>query len=196
MLVAVGLLFTFFTTVLHPFSFLQSWLSDQLFMAEPPSPNIVIVGIDDQTLQTYGKWSNWSRDLHARAIDNLAAAGAKVIGFDVLFVDSSPDDARLAEAVENAGNVVLPIAGTRAAAGAGPGVSYDGFLVPVSPIGEAARDFGHVNIIPDPDGKVRSLPLVVRDAAGDAYPSFGLAILYTLFSMPLPESLRPAERQP
>jgi adenylate cyclase len=187
-LAAVGLLFTGLTVAVQPFSFLQLWLSDQLFMAEPPSPNIVIIGIDDETLQTYGKWSDWSRELHAEALASLADAGAKVIAFDVLFADSSPDDEILAAIVEAAGNVVLPVAGTRVSGETGGGLVYDSFLVPVSPLREVARSTGHVNIIPDRDGKVRSLPLVIKDTAGQPYPSFGLAVLHTLFSMPLPDS--------
>jgi adenylate cyclase len=187
-LAGVGLLFTVFFAFVQPFSFIQLWLSDQLFMTEPPSPNIVVVGIDDDTLQTFGKWSDWSRDLHALALDNLAAAGAKVIGVDILFVDSSQNDERLAESMANAGNVVLPIAGTQASGGIGEGITYDRFLVPVSPILEAAADIGHANIIPDSDGKVRRLPLVVKDRAGNYYPSFSLAVLYTMASMPLPDT--------
>ena len=187
-LAGVGLLFTVFTMLAHPFSFLQMWLSDQLFTAEPPSPNIVVVGIDDDTLQTYGKWSDWSRLLHARALENLAAAGAKVIGFDILFVDSSPDDELLAAAMERAGNVVLPVAGTEALPGTTQGVTYAHFLMPVSPIGEVAANTGHANIIPDRDGKVRLLPLVIRDSEGRLFPSFSLAVLYSLVNMPLPDS--------
>src|SRR4030042_1891922 len=124
-LAGVGLLFTIFTTFVQPFFFIQLWLSDQLFMAEPPSPNIVVVGIDDDTLQTYGKWSDWTRDLHALPLENLAVAGATVIGFDVLFVDSSPDDELLAEVMANAGNVVVPVAGTQALGESGRGIIYN-----------------------------------------------------------------------
>ncbi len=187
-LFGIGVLFTVFFTFVQPFTFIQLWLSDQLFMEEPPSPNIVVVGIDDDTLTTFGKWSEWTRDFHALAIDNLAAAGAKVIGFDVLFVDSSPDDALLAEVMANAGNVVLPVAGTQAIASNGGAVTYNQVLVPVAPLAENAVSTGHVNIIPDRDGKVRSLPLVVRDSAGNYYPSFSLAVLYTMASMPLPDA--------
>ncbi|OGO07746.1 MAG: hypothetical protein A2Y92_03020 [Chloroflexi bacterium RBG_13_57_8] len=187
-LLGVGLLFTAFTSLVLPFAFIQLWLSDQLFIAEPPSPNIVVVGIDDDTLLTFGKWSEWTRDLHALALQNLAAAGAQVIGFDVLFVDSSPDDALLAEVMRNAGNVVLPVAGTQALTGTGGPITFERFLLPVSPIGESANSTGHVNIMPDSDGKVRSLPLAVRDIAGEYQPSFSLAVLYTMASMPLPDA--------
>jgi len=183
----VGILFTVFFLLVQPFSFIQLWLSDQLFMSEPPSPNIVVIGIDDATLTTYGKWSDWSRSLHARALDNLAEARAKVIGFDVIFADASPDDPLLAAAMENAGNVVLPVAGTQPLPETENAVTYQDILLPVSPFREAARNTGHVNIIPDHDGKVRRLPLVVRGRDGQTYPSFSLAILHTLFNMPLPD---------
>jgi adenylate cyclase len=95
------------------------WFSDQLFTSEAPSPNIVIVGVDDSTLETYGRWADWPRSLHAQAIDNLSQAGAKVIGFDVIFADSSPDDEMLATAMTEADNVVLAAVGTEPVSQAG-----------------------------------------------------------------------------
>jgi CHASE2 domain-containing sensor protein len=187
-LAGVGLVFSVFFAFIQPFSFIQLWLSDQLFLTAEPSPNIVVVGIDDETLQTLGKWSEWTRDLHALALNNLAVAGAKTIGFDVLFVDSSADDELLAAVMAEAGNVVLPVAGTQATSGGGQEVTYAEVLVPVSPIREASQNLGHANIIPDSDGKVRRLPLVIRDSAGQEYPSLSLAILYNMASMPLPDS--------
>jgi adenylate cyclase len=186
-LAGVGILFTLLTTFVQPFSFLQLWLSDQLFLTESPSPNIVVVGIDDDTLRTYGQWP-LPRDLHAQAIDNLAAAGAKVIGFDVLFVDSTQYDEQLAISMVNAGNVVVAMAGTQTPTNSGDGLVFDSFLVPISPILEAVASIGHANIIPDNDGKVRRLPLVIKDRDGDFFPSFSLAALYTMASMPLPDT--------
>lgn len=48
--------------------------------------NIVIVDIDEQSLETEGRWP-WSRDKIARMVENLANAGAVVIGFDVLMTE-------------------------------------------------------------------------------------------------------------
>src|SRR4030042_718580 len=101
--IAVGCLFTLLAVSIQPFTSINWWLSDQLFIPEPPSPNIVIVGIDDATLKTYGKWSEWQRNLHAQAIDNLSKAGAGVIGLDILFADTSADDSVLAQAIEKIG---------------------------------------------------------------------------------------------
>ena len=111
-LLGVGCLFILFLTLVQPFYSINLWLSDQLFVSEPPSPNIVIVGIDDDTFETYGVQASWPRSLHARAINNLSNARAKVVGFDILFTDNSPDDEVLAAAMRSAGNIVLPLVGT------------------------------------------------------------------------------------
>ena len=74
-LVVVGLLCTLLVALVQPFSSINRWLSDQLFTSEPPSPNIVVLGIDNETLGTYGRWADWPRHLHTQAIENLTAAG-------------------------------------------------------------------------------------------------------------------------
>ncbi len=118
--------------LVQPFYSINLWFSDQLFTSEPPSPNIVIAGIDDKTLETYGRWADWPRSLHAQAIDNLSQAGAKVIGFDVIFADSSPDDEMLATAMAKADNVVLAAVGTQLVSQARAEITYDNFLLPIA----------------------------------------------------------------
>jgi adenylate cyclase len=184
---AVGCLFILLAVLIHPFTSINWWLSDQLFAAEPPSPNIVVVGIDDATLKTYGRWSEWPRKLHAQAIDNLSKAGAEVIGLDILFTDTSADDQVLAQAIENAGNVVLPAVGVEPLSSNGVEITYEQFLLPTESLKQASINLGHANILPDGDGVVRRLPLLARDDSGQTLPAFALAVLYTLFSKPLPE---------
>ncbi len=171
----------------QPLYSINLWFSDQLFTSEPPSPNIVIAGIDDGTFQDYGRWADWPRSLHAQAIDNLSQAGAKVIGFDVIFTDSSPDDEMLGAAMAEADNVVLATVGTQLVPQARGEITYDDFLLPSAPLGQAASSIGHANVIPDGDGTVRRLPLIVGSSSGQDYPSLTLAALYRLFSMPLPQ---------
>jgi len=173
--------------LVQPFASTNLWLSDQLFISEPPSPNIVIVGIDDDTLEDYGKWSEWSCDLHAQAINNLTYAEPKVIGFDILFVDTSSDDEVLASAVERAGNVVLPTVGTDSLPSTESMITYNRFLLPIASLEQVSNSIGHANITPDPGGVVRRLPLVVQNSSGQQYPALSVAILHTLFSMPAPE---------
>jgi len=185
--IAVGCLFTALAISFQPFTSISSWLSDQLFVPEAPSPNIVIVGIDNASLEAYGKWSEWQRSLHARAIDNLAEAGAAVIGLDILFADTSADDAVLAEALEGAGNVVLPVVGVEPLRSTEPEVTYRHFLMPAAPLEQACLSLGHANVVPDGDGVVRRLPLLVEDSSGQTHPALALAVLHALFSRPLPQ---------
>jgi adenylate cyclase len=183
----VGCLFTLVSLLVQPFYSINLWFSDQLFTSGPPSPNIVIAGIDDDTLEVYGRWAEWPRSLHAQAIDNLNQAGAKVIGFDVIFTDNSTNDAMLATAMSEANNVVLAIVGTQPVSQVGPEITYDNFLLPVASLEQAASSIGDANVVPDGDGKVRRLPLIVNSSSGQVYPSLTLAALYELISTPLPQ---------
>ena len=186
-IIVVGCLFTLVALLFQPFYSINLWFSDQLFTPEPPSPNIVIAGIDDNTLEVYGRWAEWPRGLHAQAIDNLNQAGAKVIGFDVVFTDDSLDDEMLATAMAKADNVVLAAVGTQPVSQASAEITYDNFLLPIATLEQAASNTGHANVVPDGDGTVRRLPLIVRSSSGQVYPSLTLAVLHRLFSMPLPQ---------
>jgi len=187
-LIGVGCVFTLVALLVQPFYSLNLWFSDQLFTSEPPSPNIVIAGIDDNTLEAYGRWAEWPRSLHAQAIDNLSQAGAKVIGFDVIFTDSSPDDEMLATAMAKADNVCLAAVGTELISQAGAEITYDNFLLPIASLEQAASSIGNANVVPDGDGTVRRLPLIVKSSSGQVYPALTLAVLHRLFSsMPLPQ---------
>src|SRR5258705_6368693 len=58
------------------------------FFRLAPAPQarskVVIVTIDDESLQRYGRWP-WSRTLLAKLTNTLAQDGASVIGLDILF---------------------------------------------------------------------------------------------------------------
>jgi adenylate cyclase len=88
-----------------------------------PAKNVVLVWIDDESIRRMeslvGRWP-WPRLVHATVIDYLAAAGAKVIGYDILFAErdirkfmvadtewtGEESDAALVESTTKAGNVV------------------------------------------------------------------------------------------
>ena len=61
-----------------------------------PGDQVVIIAIDDQSLDNLGRWP-WPRDILANMIDKLSAAGARVIGNTILM--SEPQTAP--ESVEN-----------------------------------------------------------------------------------------------
>src|SRR4051812_4401949 len=60
--------------------------------AEPAPDDLVVVGVDHDTLDRVPERWPFGRDRHARVIDNLRRAGAKVIAFDVFL--SAPSERR------------------------------------------------------------------------------------------------------
>ncbi len=55
-----------------------------------PSDRIAVIAIDDQSIANLGRWP-WSRDIHAKLIDQLAAAKAKTIVHTVFFTEPQVD---------------------------------------------------------------------------------------------------------
>ncbi|KFI17928.1 guanylate cyclase, partial [Nitrosococcus oceani C-27] len=74
---------------------------------------VVVVALDQQSatqLKLHVKPRLWPRNIHARLIDQLAAAGASAIIFDLIFdtpSDIPEQDEELANAIKRAGNVLL-----------------------------------------------------------------------------------------
>ena len=78
---------------------------------QPPA-DAVVVSIDKESAEQLNIPENpdkWPRSLHARLVQTLAREGAKVITYDVHFIESrsASDDSLFAEANKRAGNVVL-----------------------------------------------------------------------------------------
>lgn len=106
---------------------------------------IVILGIDDKSLQEIGAWP-WDRSVFSKVIDQLSNAGARVIGIDVLFLEKRSGDEQLAASLTNskapvvlASKMILEEQRTE----------FPFFQLP-------AEQFGFINFLPDNDGKVRS----------------------------------------
>ena len=55
-----------------------------------PSERIAVIAIDDVSIANIGRWP-WSRDVHAKLIDGLAGAQAKVVGYTVFFSEPQVD---------------------------------------------------------------------------------------------------------
>ena len=182
-LLGTGIVITLVLLLIQPFHTVDQWAKDQFLGTGDFSPNIVVVGIDNKSLATYGHWPEWSRDLHAEAINNLNNAGASVIGYDIIFAESTANDPALAEAIQQSGRVVLGATGEDQVTGAVNGLTFENIITPTASLREGAGSIGHVNVVPDFDGKVRRLPLVVKSITGDIIPSLSIAVLQTLFHM-------------
>lgn len=144
---------------------LNARLQDRLMEPHPAMDDIVIVAIDDVSIQQFGVWP-WPRTLHADMIDRLSDYGAKVIGYDVTFAESSTEeaDARLAEAIANSGRVVLAAEAKFSEEKPvdvsdldrmGSAVWISDYLHPKQQFADVAADYGVTTLLTDPDGIVR-----------------------------------------
>jgi adenylate cyclase len=179
------------------FAGFQRRATDALFPAAPSDPNVVVVGFDRKTLDTPGLGNPLPRDQVAKLISQLKADGARVVAFDVTYATERDDqvaaDAQLAQAINDAGNVVL---GTEAT-GLKPSKT-DGALVATSlsafatGLLDANFSVGHEQMNADPgDGVNRSVPLVIESKDGQFLPSLSLAAVMKYRGINGPVIVRP-----
>ncbi len=148
----------------------QNRLTDALYSEQTPLDNIIIIAIDDKSLQEIGRWP-WSRTNFTRLYPLISDAA--VIGVDVAFFESSDAavDQKLADATRTAGNIVYPV----------EYVDFDktgkggNILKPIPVLKESASRLGHINILTDDDGITRSAFLRIH--GNQSYESFPLQIL-------------------
>lgn len=136
-------------------------LYDQLLRANEraaPSPDLVIIAIDERSIATLGPWP-WSRTVHAQLLEKLAPHAPRSVMFNVFFDTHGPpgDDARLAAAMEKL-PVYLPLNfGVLPTGTAQLAPSTVGYIPPIPALAMAARGIGHVNANADSDDRVRTL---------------------------------------
>ena len=170
----IGAILVLLFYFVQPFATINRWFTDQLFVNTKPSPDIVIVAIDDKSLQEYGGWPWADRSLQASAVNNLKAAGAAVIGYDVLFADEYQNATAFAQAMQDAGNVVLVGTGDSSQTTEQSMIVYKDFTLPAPVFADAAADVAQANVVPEGGSVVRKIPLVVSDASGKTYPALVL----------------------
>lgn len=125
--------------------------------APPPSDKIIIIAIDNRSLQEIGKWP-WARTVHAQLLNQLAQARPKSIAYDVLFTEAASDDTALAHAVQSAAPVFLPLLLDTAST---ENTDFSE-VEPVRLLHDAAAGIGHVNVHFDSDGIVRRADVRLR----------------------------------
>jgi len=54
--------------------------------ARPPSPEVVLVAIDDESVKRVGRWP-WSREVMAQLLGSLKEYNPRVIGLDIIFAE-------------------------------------------------------------------------------------------------------------
>ncbi|MBI5208671.1 MAG: CHASE2 domain-containing protein [Elusimicrobia bacterium] len=96
---AIGLLLSLFVLGSYALSlpFLESLelkafdIRSKLRQTAEPSPEVILVSIDDSSLAQIGRWP-WPRWRLAELVDKLATAKPKVIGFSILFSEEQRDE--------------------------------------------------------------------------------------------------------
>ena len=176
------------------FAGFQRRASDALFPSAKTDPQVLVVGMDQKSERALGV-PPWPRSVHAQLADQLAAAGAAAIVWDVVFGNPSShgpaDDSTFAAALQGR-PTVLAEKGTLAP-GSDPTLDKLTQLDPsYTPLAAAASGIAHAQILPDPaDGVVRILPLVVEQPGGALTPSLSLAALRAMHGETGPVTIRP-----
>lgn len=137
--------------------------------AEP----IVLISIDDESLRRLGRYP-WPRRYYTQLLQTLSATDQQpsAIAFDLILSEPSPEDAQLAQAIEQQGRVAL-----------GQVSDFQGLpLLPVPVLRSAAMDTGFLSNHRDADGLIRSAQLRSHNDA-----AFGVvATQIHAFSQPVP----------
>ncbi|HEX5586033.1 MAG TPA: adenylate/guanylate cyclase domain-containing protein [Acidimicrobiia bacterium] len=141
----------------------QRRATDALFPSAPDDGDIAVVGFDTTTINTEGLGNPLPRAKVAQMVDNLKAAGARVIAFDVIYRTEQPGDDVLRDAIDRAGNVILAREPTIGPTRDGIYTTKD--ISALSPVlSESNHAEGQVHLNKDPsDGISRSVPLVVSN---------------------------------
>ena len=173
-----------------------SWFAPTLFDAsvnmyfrlrgELPAPdNIVIVAIDDASIQRIGKYP-WSRRITAECLDKISTGKPLAVGLDVIYAEETEpeDEARLTAAIAESKRVVLPAQLFEDASATASDQTEIRWLKPLPDFELYAAGIGHAHAAPGVDGTLRSIQLSKSDDRGNRLWAFGLEILRVADQIP------------
>jgi adenylate cyclase len=166
------------------FEILDKKIKDSFFTlrGDVSTTNMVtIVDIDEKSLSQFGQWP-WNRKIMAKIVDNLTKANVGIIGYDIFFPENDGrgnNDNIFSQTLVNSPSILalmfyfdknvskntlpnipaifiqkdfkkefLPIA--------------KGYLSNIGILQKSVYSSGFVNVIPDNDGVVRSVPLIIK----------------------------------
>ena len=156
-----------FISIFRLFNNLELISYDLRFNLRPPQPvsaDIVLIDIDDSTLN---KLANWPlpRDFHASLVNVLSEWKPRAIVFDILFSEPTVDDDTFAESIKNARNVYLPLAFDMEDKQEASDFLFQNnpILADITPsLKQSAKASAQINMMVDSDGKKRRIPLFIR----------------------------------
>jgi adenylate cyclase len=171
-------LFVFLFGLIFPWTHIgQSleWVGlDWLFIfrgALPEPQEVVIVALDEPSFAEIGKQWPWPRSLFARLVKELSKDKARVVGFDILFIEPSeaPQDKEFASAMREASHIVLASDLSEIEDSRFHQVS---FIDPLPLFHESAKGLGIISLQIDSDHFVRRVTLSFHGR-----PSFALEVV-------------------
>lgn len=203
---------------------LNRWLTDAHWrwharLKPSQFPNeIVVIAIDDKSVQKLGRLRYWSRARYAQLLERLKQA--KAVGLDIVFTE--PDeldpegDRKLAEAIRKHGKVALPFfewrAGEERPFSADVQKQVSALLdkmpkrphvpanlppanplmlqTPISELASSASSLGFADVNSDPDGVYRTPVLLKATGEGYLLPHFSIAIASIAQGISLAEALK------
>jgi len=122
---------------------------------------VILIEIGDDTVKNLGQWPI-SRSYHAILVKALSEAGARSIVFDLFFSEPGEYDDDLEDAIKGAGNVYLPFVLDVEENKKEHCVTAKGYVARnLERFSLAAKGEGHINILPDIDGKFRRIPPLI-----------------------------------
>jgi len=155
--------------------------SDYLYATDQdPGDEIVIVAIDEPSLQALGDWP-WPFAPYVELFARLDQAD--IVGLDVMLTspgpEGHPDALALVEVVRRSGNVILPLASFQLFRPESTGELYTmGQIVrPFPDLVEAAAGAGAVSVVLDADNQIRRVPLLSSAEGGEVVEAFSLRML-------------------
>ena len=183
-LASIMVLILFYFNILGRFELTTFDYRMKFRRARQSSEKIVLIDMGEDSIRKIGRWP-WPREWHATMISVLSTLGAKAVVFDVLFTEPSNDfsDSAMEEAMKKAGIVYIPYA-----IELGPFNREEkrwnvrNIILPIKRFSKYARGEGHITIVPDKDGTIRKIPIII-EYKGKAYPQIGLRVACNILGM-------------
>lgn len=186
-LILSSLLLTILISYSSPVEQLKLNVTDQLFEIRGPIPiqdsSVVIVAISQEADEEIPYKYPWPVDLHAKLVENLNQAGAKAIGFDVVYDNRDnfdlAHDTLFAQALKQYGNVIL--GGNIASGGQNRGQGSSSITTSLVRPNQVLRNnnpnpFGLVRAHHDQDGTIRKY-ILGAEYNDHQYYSMGIDLL-------------------
>ncbi len=163
--IPLGIILGWLLALTPPLASANQTITDQLQGVISARKDVVIIGIDDKSLQQIGAWP-WNRDIFAKALSNLEEAKPRAVGLDILFLESRQGDDQLSAYLNNS---EMPIVF---------GAKSDNNKIlesPLVPQNKSNITSALIDFSPDTDGKIRTATLT-KQVSGECYSSFAFAL--------------------